>query len=241
MHELRLKHLNRSALIIHNSSFLIHTPRFPAIALLVSGGHTELIKMDNWFKYELIGSTRDDAVGEAFDKVARILGLPYPGGPEISRLAANWRESGKKGTGITLPRPMINSDDFDFSFSGIKTAVLYLTKKLGNLTSDLKEEIAAEFETAAVETLVAKTKKALTESDAKSLIVGGGVAANKFLRSSLKLMCENQNVDLFISQIAHSTDNALMIATAAAFREQKQVKTEKKEMKAIGNLTISNV
>jgi len=136
---------------------------------------------------------------------------------------------------------MINSDDFDFSFSGIKTGVLYLTKKLGNLTSDLKEEIAAEFETAAVETLVAKTKKALTESDAKSLIVGGGVAANKFLRSSLKLMCENQNVDLFISQIAHSTDNALMIATAAAFREQKQVKTEKKEMKAIGNLTISNV
>ena len=227
--------------VIHNSSFLIHTPRFPAIALLVSGGHTELIKMDNWFKYELIGSTRDDAVGEAFDKVARILGLQYPGGPEISRLAANWRESGKKGTGITLPRPMINSDDFDFSFSGIKTAVLYLTKKLGNLTSDLKEEIAAEFETAAVETLVAKTKKALTESDAKSLIVGGGVAANKFLRSSLKLMCENQNVDLFISQIAHSTDNALMIATAAAFREQKQVKTEKKEMKAIGNLTISNV
>jgi N6-L-threonylcarbamoyladenine synthase len=209
---------------------------FPAVALLVSGGHTELIEMKNWFSYKILGATRDDAVGETFDKVARILGLPYPGGPQISALAEISRKDAEQAQNnaekIKLPRPMIKSDDFDFSFSGIKTAVLYLVQRLTrtdqasvreglgeiSMSPRVQSLIAREFEDAIVETLVAKTRRAISETGAKTLIVGGGVAANKLLRQKLAEMARRENTDIFISEIPHSTDNALMIAVAAAAR-----------------------
>ena len=149
---------------------------WPALALLISGGHTELVLIKDWFDYEIIGQTRDDAVGEAFDKVARLLDLPYPGGPEIAQLAKN----GKPGTYI-LPRPMLKTDDYDFSFSGLKTAVLYKIKDQ-KLSKQQKADLALEFQSAAIEVLLAKTFKAVTNFQIKTLIVGGGVIAIKSLK-----------------------------------------------------------
>jgi N6-L-threonylcarbamoyladenine synthase len=213
------------------SCFSLRTPCFPALALLISGGHTELDVIENYGKYRLLGETRDDAVGEAFDKVARLLGLPYPGGPEISRLAeeARWatknpppnppplEKEGGKGGGfsIMLPRPMLHSGDYDFSFSGIKTAVLYLIKKMGVLDEKTKQSIALEFETAITEVLIAKTKRALRETNARTLIVAGGVIANAYIRSQCEKLATEERVELLIPAIAHTTDNALMIAVAS--------------------------
>lgn len=189
---------------------------FPAIGLLVSGGHTELILMRGISEYEMIGATKDDAVGEAFDKVARILGLPYPGGPEISKLG----ELGHPKV-YTLPRPMLHSKDYFFSFAGLKTAVLYMVKKMGTLTEVQKADIAREFEEACVEVLVSKTLRAVEEFGARAVIVGGGVSANKRLRKTLE---ENINaldgVTLYLPDNKEhelSTDNALMIAIAGYF------------------------
>ena len=221
---------------------------FPCVALLISGGHTELVLMKDWFKYEIIGATRDDAVGEAFDKVARILGLPYPGGPEISRLAEITRSSTSTNNSqqitndFKFPRPMINSGDFDFSFSGIKTAVLYFVKKLPKLTDEIKNKIAMEFENAVVEVLTEKTRRAIVETDAKTLIVGGGVASNKLLREKLSEMAKSEQVEIFISEIAHSTDNALMIAIAASLRASAfGKKPETVDFVAEGGLKIDTV
>ncbi|MDP3661364.1 MAG: tRNA (adenosine(37)-N6)-threonylcarbamoyltransferase complex transferase subunit TsaD [bacterium] len=203
------------------TNYHLLTPNFPALALLISGGHTELDLMENYGKYRLIGETRDDAVGEAFDKVARLLGLPYPGGPEISRLA----ETARQGTDIrclkpstsdvNLPRPMLHSGDYDFSFSGIKTAVLYLLKKIGPHTSGVVAEIALEFENAVTEVLVSKTKRALREYGAQTLIVAGGVIANTHIRREFTKLAAEESVPLLIPEIQHTTDNALMIAVAA--------------------------
>jgi N6-L-threonylcarbamoyladenine synthase len=191
---------------------------FPAVALLVSGGHTELQLVHDWGQYELLGQTRDDAVGEAFDKVARLLGLPYPGGPEISRLAHEARtelQVTNHKSPISFPRPMINSDDYDFSYAGLKTAVLYKIKDLGELTDNLKKEIAREFEDAAIEVLVSKTKKALANTSAKTLIVGGGVIANTYLRHELThMLTEFPDVRLLLPTRELSTDNAVMIGIA---------------------------
>jgi N6-L-threonylcarbamoyladenine synthase len=215
---------------------------FPAISLLVSGGHTELILIKDWFEYEKIGATKDDAVGEAFDKVARILGLPYPGGPEISKLADKWRKSGEKGLGIKLPRPMINSKDLDFSFSGLKTAVLYTVQKIENLTEEIKAEISAEFENAVVETIIKKTQDAILKFNGKTIILGGGVAANKTLRGNLQKLAEEENCQIFIPEINHSTDNALMISIAGALRVIKNgMPKEKSESKADGNWSIDKI
>jgi len=212
---------------------------FPLLALLISGGHTELILAKDWFTYEIIGETRDDAVGEAFDKVARILGLPYPGGPEISRLAAQFRSSGKIGT-IKLPRPMIESDNLDFSFSGLKTAVLYLVKKLPELTNDLKKEIACEFENAVVDVLVSKTKKAIEEHSPQILAVGGGVIANTLIQSSLNVLTEEYSgLKLYTPRLALTTDNAIMIALAGFERlTRKTGLTPYKHVSAHGNLRL---
>ncbi|HBM45593.1 MAG: putative tRNA threonylcarbamoyladenosine biosynthesis protein Gcp [Parcubacteria group bacterium GW2011_GWF2_38_76] len=216
--------------------------KFPAIALLVSGGHTELVLMKDWLKYKIIGSTRDDASGEAFDKVARIIGLTYPGGPQISKLAESFDP--KNGTGIKFPRPMINSDDFDFSFSGLKTAVLYKAKELGQLTEELKKEIAYEFEQAVVDTLVSKTKKALIKFKAKSLILGGGVSANKKLRISTTEIVQKYfpETELLIPEISLSADNAGMIGVAGYFRSIKKKPVFSlsaiKKIKAEGNLLL---
>ncbi|GMU74418.1 MAG: tRNA N6-adenosine threonylcarbamoyltransferase [Candidatus Campbellbacteria bacterium] len=187
---------------------------FPAVALLVSGGHTELQVVRTWGSYELLGETRDDAVGEAFDKVARLLGLPYPGGPEISRLAADARAGNVKAP-FSLPRPMLLSDDYDFSYAGLKTAVLYKVKELGTLTDEQKKEIAREFEDAAVEVLVKKTEKALQETGAHTLIVGGGVIANTYLREELSAMLSRYSgTRLLLPTRELATDNAVMIGVA---------------------------
>lgn len=189
--------------------------KFPALALLISGGHTELVLMQDWLKYEKIGATLDDAVGEAFDKVARLLGLPYPGGPKVSELA----KSGVRNEAIKLPRPMIGSDDYNFSFSGIKTAVLYLTKKLGTLDEQTKCDIAREFEIAVTEVLVKKTRKAIEEFGVETLVVGGGVSANTYIKSELRKMVEDNfgNVTVHLPDQHLSGDNSLMIGVAGYF------------------------
>ena len=223
---------------ISNSQFLISKIEFPTIALLISGGHTELVLMKDWFDYEIVGATKDDAVGEAFDKVARILGLPYPGGPEISRLAEGLRTPASTKP-FVLPRPMLNSGDLNFSFSGLKTAVLYLVKKMGELTEDDKKNIAREFEDAVTEVLTVKTKKALVQFGAKTLIIGGGVSANKNIRNTFeKLATEKTDLKLFISTQELATDNALMIAFAGLLRLKANKAKLGEKITAQGNLKI---
>jgi glycoprotease/Kae1 family metallohydrolase len=300
--------------------------KFPSLALLISGGHTELVLIKDWMKYKKIGQTRDDAVGEAFDKVARMLGLPYPGGPEISKLASELREyevgsniifdgsterdgaskairqqanmrarennitTNLLGTGDMrvkhmeeeqnseglrsatarvlsknsaefyadpknfssssvsfLPRPMINSKDFDFSFSGLKTAVLYLIRDLKNEKEDIleninvKRAIALEFENAVTDVLLKKTLNAIKKYKTKDLIVGGGVASNNFIKESLKkevALYDNKiNVHFPISGL--TTDNSLMIGIASYFNFLKKKKgVNTKNIKANGNLEL---
>ncbi len=206
-----------------SSPLLAPTISFPAIALLVSGGHTELQLVNNWLSYTRLGETRDDAVGEAFDKVARLIGLPYPGGPEISRLAGEARKNPSADIAIKLPRPMIKSDDYDFSFAGLKTAVLYMTRDHGEMSDAYKRELAREFEDAAVDVLCTKTKKALDEFGATTLIVGGGVIGNKYLRERLASLLSEEfpNVQLCMPTRDLSTDNAIMIGIAGYLRYEK--------------------
>jgi N6-L-threonylcarbamoyladenine synthase len=189
---------------------------FPSLALLISGGHTELVLIKDWLDYEKIGTTRDDAIGEAFDKTARLLGIPYPGGPEISRLA----KTGTTREDIKLPRPMISSDDYDFSFSGIKTSVLYLVKKLGKIDEQTKSDIAKEFEKAVTEVLIKKTKRAIEEFGIKNLIIGGGVSANTYIRKEFqKILTENfPSTNLYLPDSHLSTDNSVMIGMAGIFQ-----------------------
>ncbi len=210
---------------------------FPAISLIVSGGHTELVLSKDWLKYKIVGRTRDDAVGEAFDKVARILGLPYPGGPEISRLASSFSGKGE----IKLPRPMLHSGDLDFSFSGIKTAVLYLVQKLKleNKSDDkIKAEIAHDFQQAVIEVIIAKTLTATKKYKAKTIIAGGGVIANTALREALKEEAKNEGLNLLIPELSYSTDNATMIALAAGFRLLAGKHKVSHTFKAEGNLNL---
>ena len=192
--------------------------QFPAIALLISGGHTELVKMEAWGKYEILGATLDDAVGEAFDKTARMLGLPYPGGPEISRLAEFARTQNLPHT-AKLPRPMIHSDNLNFSFSGLKTSVLYYLRDNfvdGNPPSqEQKADIAREFEDSVVDVLASKTRKALDDTSAKTLIIAGGVIANKKIRSVFtEFEKEYSELTVKIPTNPMATDNAIMIACA---------------------------
>ncbi len=213
---------------------------FPVLGLLVSGGHTELVLMRDWGVYEIVGETKDDAAGEAFDKVARILGLPYPGGPEISRLAM----SGTPGV-YDLPRPMLHSKDLDFSFSGLKTSVLYLSKKLieasGPLSDETRANIAKEFEEAVTEVLVEKTVRAAEEHGAQTMLIGGGVSANKRLRERLATrVADSLSVTLYIPHASLSTDNALMIAAAGLLKYRRDPKKSYGELKANGNWRLSD-
>ncbi len=188
---------------------------FPTLALLISGGHTELVDVQSFGEYTIIGETRDDAVGEAFDKVARMLGLPYPGGPQISKLAEQARAENLPHI-AKLPRPMIHSGDLDFSFSGLKTSVLYYIRDHGLLTEDDKKDIAREFEDAVIDVLMEKTKQAILTTGAQTLIIAGGVIANKKLRETC-IQLENEYTGLIVktpTQIL-ATDNALMIACAS--------------------------
>lgn len=217
---------------------------FPAIALLISGGHTELVKISNWGKYEIIGATLDDAVGEAFDKVARMLGLPYPGGPEISKLAEEAREKNIPRF-AKFTRPMINSNNLNFSFSGLKTNVLYyLRDKFNDVDLDYmnKMDIAREFEDTVVDVLASKTRKAIENINPQTLIVAGGVIANKKIRSEfLHFENEYNNLQVRIPTNMMSTDNSLMIACAAYFNislDPELLKNTKK-IEADGNLKLN--
>ncbi len=260
----------------------INKKMFPMLSLLVSGGHTELVLVKDFMKYKKIGQTRDDAAGEAFDKVARMLGLKYPGGPEISKMAGTARSDMKRDnvvpgslaqadgpstskkfsrillcadgnnisseiSEIVLPRPMIYSKDYDFSFSGLKTAVLYLIRDLKiknpNILEDLsiKQQIACEFENAVVETLVHKTLKAIKEYKIQTLIVGGGVSANTYLQKVMTEKIKENKLKMKIHFPSRSLtgDNALMIAIAGYFQaKNKKFAKNINKIKAQGNLSL---
>jgi N6-L-threonylcarbamoyladenine synthase len=189
-------------------------PVFPFVALLVSGGHTQLMRVEGVGQYALLGETLDDAAGEAFDKSAKLLGLGYPGGPAISRLA----EAGDPSAYV-LPRPMLHSKNLDFSFSGLKTAVLTLVKKHGAHLSDTdKANISRAFVDAIVEVLPAKCLAALKQTGLKRLVIAGGVGANQQLRLALNAAAERKRFEVFYPELALCTDNGAMIAFAAALR-----------------------
>ncbi len=293
--------------------FKIPKIEFPVLSLLVSGGHTQLVLTKKWMRYKIIGKTLDDAVGEAFDKVARMLGLPYPGGPEISKLAKETRKhieelenfSGPRFSGspsqpdhekssnssrakkiglsrersiaqagepsivnfqqkimraesarksdFSLPRPMLHSKNFDFSFSGLKTAVLYLIKKIGKLDEKTKSKIALEFENSAIECLVHKTQKAAEKYGAKTLIVAGGVAGNAHLQREMKKIIGHakgragKKIKILLPAKGLAGDNSLMIGIAGYLNYIKNKnlfanKTEKTSklgvIKAVGDLKL---
>ncbi len=214
--------------------------KYPTISLLISGGHTELILIKSEMNYELLGQTLDDAVGEAYDKTARLIGIDYPGGPKISKLAEEWKkENGAAATPpLQLPRPMLNKDNFDFSFSGLKTAVLYLVRERKKNDQKFKQELAAEFENAVSEVLIKKTKKAIKKYQIKNLIIGGGVSANNRLRKDFKkLEKEFQNLEVFLPDKKYTGDNGLMIALAGFYRLKKGDYL-KKPTKVFGNLKL---
>ncbi len=192
-------------------------PYFPFVALLVSGGHTQLMRVDGVGEYTMLGETLDDAAGEAFDKSAKLLDLGYPGGPEISRLA----ESGDP-TAHKLPRPMLHSKDLNFSFSGLKTAVLTVVKNQGKDQSpQVKANIARGFVDAIVDVLAAKSMAALKETGLQRLVVSGGVGANQQLRAALDAAAAKNRCRVFYPELEFCTDNGAMIAFAGAMRWQK--------------------
>jgi len=193
-------------------------PAFPFVALLVSGGHTQLMAVNAPGDYELLGETRDDAAGEAFDKTAKLLGLPYPGGPALAALA----EQGD-ATRFRLPRPMMDQGNLDFSFSGLKTAVLNLTQQLGLNDSDAPSrqniaDIAASFQEAIVDVLVAKCERAVETAGMSQLVIAGGVGANHRLRTRIDLAGEKAGFRVFYPPVALCTDNGAMVAFAGAMR-----------------------
>ena len=225
------------------------TNAFPAVGLIVSGGHTILLLMDRLESWKKIGETRDDAVGEAFDKVARMLGLPYPGGPEIEKIAKNGNSHA-----IEFPRPMIHHKNFDFSFAGLKTAVYYelMDAERRGLHADqrgnsqrksasspresaFRSDVAASFQEAAAEVLVKKTMRAVETFGAKSVILAGGVAANTKLRNTLRDECKKLKKQFFVSDLKYSGDNAAMIA-AATYINLLRKKTYRVQMQANLNL-----
>lgn len=215
----------------------------PVLALLISGGHTEFVLMKDWFEYQVVGKTLDDAVGEAFDKVARMLGLPYPGGPEISNIASQHRA--QKLTQVfapSLPRPMLQSGTCDFSFSGLKTAALYQLRGK-TLSDEEKAAFAAEFEEAVGDVLVAKTKQALLETGAKTFVIGGGVAANKYLRERLQKLIDSEfdDIEFRLPELSITGDNAIMIAQAALARRLSGKDDDADDtLRAVGNLSIAS-
>ncbi|HCX45079.1 TPA: tRNA (adenosine(37)-N6)-threonylcarbamoyltransferase complex transferase subunit TsaD [Patescibacteria group bacterium] len=191
--------------------------KFPAIVLVISGGHTILLLMEGINKWKKLGETRDDAVGEAFDKVARMLDLPYPGGPEIEKMA---HEGNPKA--IKFPRPMIHDKNYDFSFSGLKTSVLY------HLRDNKKDvaDVSASFQEAAFDVLAKKTLKAVEEFNAKSILLCGGVAANKTLQNRFAKIAEEEGLNFSVPQLKYNTDNGVMIAVAAHLGKNFPIKAD---------------
>ena len=215
--------------------------KFPAIALIVSGGHTQIILVNKIGDYKILGETRDDAAGECFDKAAKILGLRYPGGPEISKLAKR-SEPGK----INLPRPMINTKDYDFSFSGLKTAILYTWQKRNNgaifydrkKNDQFKKDMASEIQQAIIDVLIKKTLRAAKDYGAKTIILGGGVSANHELKTQflMKIHEEMAGTEFLFPEIDHSTDNGLMTAITGYFHKKET--SDWQNLKANANLRI---
>lgn len=251
-------------------------PCFPLLALVVSGGHTQLVLMSDHFTYEILGETKDDAAGEAFDKVAKMLGLPYPGGPVVAELADTFSQRCRtkphppskqtdsrsfeipnqvrddNAGNFHFPRPMLHSGDFDFSFSGLKTAVLYTVKKHPEKIGDtsFQNEICHEFQEAVIDVLAAKTKTALERYQPKSFVIAGGVSANTALRSRLQNMLDSYfpNTRFLTPEFAYSLDNAAMIASAASFRwdalsreQQETAKNDWQNLSADAGLTLTNL
>lgn len=229
----------------HLYSFLLENKKegrmFPAIGLIVSGGHTTLLLMKSLTEYRKIGETRDDAAGEAFDKAARLLGLPYPGGPEVEKAASKGDPKA-----VLFPRPMLDQKNYDLSFAGLKTALLYHIK--GGHKADWKEfnkgktaepenvaDLAASFQASVVDCLVGKTMKAAAEFKARSVILCGGVAANTALRSALKERTDRSGITLFAPSMKFNTDNAAMIAAASYMEISAGIK---RRISAKGDLGI---
>jgi N6-L-threonylcarbamoyladenine synthase len=200
-------------------------PQFPFVALLISGGHTQLMQVEGVGQYTLLGETLDDAAGEAFDKSAKLLGLGYPGGPAISRLA----EFGDAGV-YKLPRPMLHSKDLNFSFSGLKTAVLTLVHQhIANICEQDKANVARAFVDAIVEVLVAKCLAALKQTGMKRLVIAGGVGANRQLREALNAAAQKRRFKVYYPELEFCTDNGAMIAFAGAMRLQINPDAAKRE------------
>ena len=199
-------------------------PDFPFVALLVSGGHTQLMRVEGVGRYELLGESIDDAAGEAFDKSAKLIGLPYPGGPELARLA----EQGD-AKAFNFPRPLLHSGNLDFSFAGLKTAVLTQVKKLHEpLDVQMRADLAASVQAAIVDVLVKKSLSALHQTGLKRLVVAGGVSANRALRERLDAACKARGVRVHYPELELCTDNGAMIAMAAAMRMQAGVEAPQK-------------
>lgn len=205
---------------------------YPLMALVVSGGHTELVYMESHGKFKIIGQTRDDAAGEAFDKVARAMNLPYPGGPHIDRLATQAEDS------IDMPRAWLHTDSYDFSFSGLKSAVLNVLNQAKMKNQEVNySSLARGFQESVIEVLVEKSLKATKAYQVKQLVVAGGVAANQGLRTQLKARCDKEGISLSIPPLKLCTDNAAMIA-AAAFVKWEQQKFDGLEMKTFPMLSL---
>lgn len=203
----------------------------PYIVLMVSGGHTEILLVKQDDEIEVLGKTVDDAAGEAFDKVARILGLGYPGGPEIDKLSKNGDENK-----FNFPRPMMDSKSYNFSFSGLKTAVLYTVQKFDK-DNVPKEDIAASFQKAVVEILLKKTFKAAKDLNVNTIVLAGGVAANSYLRKKAQKLSEKQNIKVLIPPLEFCTDNAAMIAMAGYKLYKKGISSDS-TLEAVPNLKI---
>ncbi len=233
-------HVIAGILSKEDTTYSIPDISFPACALLISGGHTEIVRISKLRSYKVIGKTKDDAVGEAFDKAARMLDLPYPGGPQISRLAELARKEGiVPDEDLRLPRPMLHSGDLHFSCSGLKTAVLTRVHKRKPLTDETKKMLSLEFENSITDVLVAKVKQAMYETRAKTLIVGGGVSANIHIRSALKELATTEGFTIFLPDKDLSTDNGLMIASTGLLHISEGVKPKSK-LVANGSWSIEN-
>lgn len=188
---------------------LVEKMEYPLLALVVSGGHTQLVLMEDDYKFKVLGKTLDDAIGEVYDKVARVLDLPYPGGPIIDKLAAEGTPT------YNLPIPM-NNDELNFSYSGLKSAVINLVHNEKQRNNEIrKNDLACSFQTVAVDQLIRKTREAINITNSKRLIIAGGVSANKYLRSEMEKLAKEENIKLTIPPIKYCTDNAAMIGCAA--------------------------
>ena len=199
----------------------------PYISLLVSGGHSMIVDVKERGAYEILGQSQDDAVGEAFDKVGKLLDLPYPGGPHIEKLASNGNPHA-----YDFPRPMMHSDNLDLSFSGLKTSVLYTVRDIENMTDEIKADIAASFQQAVIDVLTRKIKKAVEASGRSDVIIAGGVAANKALRAAIKDLENSLGIRVFYPSLKYCGDNAAMIAFVGSLRSSDKIEPKASHVRA---------